>query len=636
MNGGTCIDGVDSFACSCPTGSAGVLCECDEKGDCADLPFWYRERPFRPITPKTTDEPLYFSEFPFLEKTTSMYVPDTTEVYDVSSTKKFKSFEISESFSYLDEVTPTFDFKSTEYSSASQILLSDTFRYSISESVDRVYSTTPSILTSPTMVNTIPSYIDSTLSLSDSLSSPYSGVSSTDIPYMSRTPALEYPEFSVPMTSRIMMDAPYTSTPSYADKMVPTPTIKDYATQLLTTPDFNYYSIEFTSPVFVQPTSPVYSFTTYTFSSTPSMTTPDIETDHETSTTSVLDYTTVTEDVISTDENYSSTTDSSTDTTSYFMNDESYVQTTTGNYTTDIISSNEASTEASETSIASVDTYTTSSESETEQFFTEDFLATSSDVTGSEIYPTDETNFFTTTSPEPSDVTPMVPENQVTESPELTTVMEVTEPTEGETTPTYFPSTTTEDSSVTQQVTSTDVDMMPDEETTVKYEVFSNVSQITDSDGITPTESTISVTEQRSTESSSPFVPEMISSETSVPEFESYTTLASVEEKITTERLDKVTKRPDQSIPQVATSTEMHDEISTKYSDVSSITPAAAVSTSSSSDVESTTKMAFGQTDGEGSVEQCEENKCLNGGTCISVSGITTVRYLVFHQINLC
>ncbi|KAF2352146.1 EGF-like domain [Trinorchestia longiramus] len=57
MNGGTCIDGVDSFACSCPSDNSGSLCECDEQGrNCLELPNWFQDRPYRPITP---DIPFY-------------------------------------------------------------------------------------------------------------------------------------------------------------------------------------------------------------------------------------------------------------------------------------------------------------------------------------------------------------------------------------------------------------------------------------------------------------------------------------------------------------------------------------------------------------------------------------------------
>ncbi|RXG67079.1 Protein eyes shut [Armadillidium vulgare] len=44
MNGGTCIDGVDSFQCSCPDYSSGVLCECLSSPhgvSCKELPSWF-------------------------------------------------------------------------------------------------------------------------------------------------------------------------------------------------------------------------------------------------------------------------------------------------------------------------------------------------------------------------------------------------------------------------------------------------------------------------------------------------------------------------------------------------------------------------------------------------------------------
>ena len=51
MNGGICIDGIDSFACSCPNKTSGVICECQESElglTCEDLPDWFEYHPFQP------------------------------------------------------------------------------------------------------------------------------------------------------------------------------------------------------------------------------------------------------------------------------------------------------------------------------------------------------------------------------------------------------------------------------------------------------------------------------------------------------------------------------------------------------------------------------------------------------------
>ncbi|XP_047473823.1 protein eyes shut-like [Penaeus chinensis] len=52
MNGGSCIDGIDSFFCSCPNAVSGPLCECaltDAGEECAELPSWFDGRPFQPV-----------------------------------------------------------------------------------------------------------------------------------------------------------------------------------------------------------------------------------------------------------------------------------------------------------------------------------------------------------------------------------------------------------------------------------------------------------------------------------------------------------------------------------------------------------------------------------------------------------
>ena len=54
MNGGVCIDGVDSFKCSCPDFASGVLCQCvnTSKGqECQPLPHWFENKPYQPNVP---------------------------------------------------------------------------------------------------------------------------------------------------------------------------------------------------------------------------------------------------------------------------------------------------------------------------------------------------------------------------------------------------------------------------------------------------------------------------------------------------------------------------------------------------------------------------------------------------------
>lgn len=67
MNGGTCLDGVDNFTCSCPPGLTGILCEClildDNQLDCE-----------------------YISPTPLFENTTSIYVTPTSHLYTIYRT----------------------------------------------------------------------------------------------------------------------------------------------------------------------------------------------------------------------------------------------------------------------------------------------------------------------------------------------------------------------------------------------------------------------------------------------------------------------------------------------------------------------------------------------------------------------
>ena len=87
MNGGTCIDGVDSFACSCSSDNSGVLCQCDlEGGKCDDLPNWFQDRPFRPILPRTTISP-FTSSLASHARTTVPYnfTEDSTDAVEDST-----------------------------------------------------------------------------------------------------------------------------------------------------------------------------------------------------------------------------------------------------------------------------------------------------------------------------------------------------------------------------------------------------------------------------------------------------------------------------------------------------------------------------------------------------------------------
>ncbi|XP_071532640.1 uncharacterized protein eys [Panulirus ornatus] len=58
FNGGECIDGVDSFLCSCPNSTSGDLCQCATTAEgqvCEELPLWYEDKPYQAIGPTKTE-----------------------------------------------------------------------------------------------------------------------------------------------------------------------------------------------------------------------------------------------------------------------------------------------------------------------------------------------------------------------------------------------------------------------------------------------------------------------------------------------------------------------------------------------------------------------------------------------------
>lgn len=91
MNGGTCLDGVDNFTCSCPPGLTGILCEClildDDQLDCE-----------------------YVSPTPLFENTTSTYITPTSQLYTIYSTSVETSTADSETSTSEDT---TFKYKTT-------------------------------------------------------------------------------------------------------------------------------------------------------------------------------------------------------------------------------------------------------------------------------------------------------------------------------------------------------------------------------------------------------------------------------------------------------------------------------------------------------------------------------------------
>ncbi|XP_050703068.1 protein eyes shut-like isoform X2 [Eriocheir sinensis] len=116
MNGGVCIDGVDSFKCSCPATTSGVLCQCvstTEGQHCQPLPYWFEDKPFQPNVPL---DPKFFGTYfnisyprndSFIED-----IPSPTLAEDVTSvidTAEFPRTVVTSDILMSSFITPTVD-----------------------------------------------------------------------------------------------------------------------------------------------------------------------------------------------------------------------------------------------------------------------------------------------------------------------------------------------------------------------------------------------------------------------------------------------------------------------------------------------------------------------------------------------
>jgi len=279
MNGGTCIDGVDSFTCSCPLESSGVLCHCDSLGNfCQDLPWWYQYRPYRPLPTVGSIDPEYFNlSVVYSTSSTFTTVTDDTivvteeiDVLPVFPTEFDGETYVTATPTYFIDVphmmTPTVPFASVKPSINFTTMDTDLYNSIMLESTDRVFPTTPIF---STITESLPTTLASTDVFPDvTVAATTDFISSMTSPSsIFTTSSLGYPEIEPTMT--LVKDQTYSVTPaldsSYyeLDKthLSPTPSIKDKPTSVLTTPDYDYYSIEYTSPTFVIPTSPIYSTT---------------------------------------------------------------------------------------------------------------------------------------------------------------------------------------------------------------------------------------------------------------------------------------------------------------------------------------------------------------------------------------
>lgn len=118
LNGGVCIDGVDSFKCSCPATTYGVLCQCistTEGQHCQQLPYWFEDKPFQPnipLDPKYFDAHFKISHLQndsFIEHIPSPTVRKDVYVTRVSDTAEFPRGIVTSDILMSSFIAPTVD-----------------------------------------------------------------------------------------------------------------------------------------------------------------------------------------------------------------------------------------------------------------------------------------------------------------------------------------------------------------------------------------------------------------------------------------------------------------------------------------------------------------------------------------------
>lgn len=138
MNGGVCIDGVDSFKCSCPAFASGVLCQCvntSEGQQCQPLPHWFENKPYQPNVPfdrKSFDIQFNIS-FPQNDSVTTVRDVYMTSVSDAA---EFPSAIVTSDHLVSSLRTPTFSFDPMDVFTPSPV---------ISAKISLVFSELPSI-----------------------------------------------------------------------------------------------------------------------------------------------------------------------------------------------------------------------------------------------------------------------------------------------------------------------------------------------------------------------------------------------------------------------------------------------------------------------------------------------------------
>lgn len=116
MNGGVCIDGVDSFKCSCPATTSGVLCQCvstTEGQHCQPLPYWFEDKPFQPIVP--LDPKFFGTHFNISSPLNESFIEDlpsptlAEDVTRIIDTAEFPRTVVTSDILVSSFITPTVD-----------------------------------------------------------------------------------------------------------------------------------------------------------------------------------------------------------------------------------------------------------------------------------------------------------------------------------------------------------------------------------------------------------------------------------------------------------------------------------------------------------------------------------------------
>ncbi|KAK7067859.1 hypothetical protein SK128_010504, partial [Halocaridina rubra] len=267
MNGGVCIDGIDSFLCSCPDSTYGILCQCVRTPDgiaCEDLPDWYEAKPYQPLGGAEGD--IYHHWFNISypkEKTTAPPEYDlpvsTTATDDIIYSTSVPVFDVPESSiispgdAFRTSVFPTIQITSTDvYTESSVISAKDL----------------PSV--SPTLFASVPYYVDDfTTSIFPSPSFFPTSMTRSEFFTVEPTPVLPdlasttlseedltsiIPD-SIPTSPSLFLDATYVLEDSYS-------TVSPELLSLSLIPDYEVSTLPFfQSSLFLEPT-PVLSIAT--------------------------------------------------------------------------------------------------------------------------------------------------------------------------------------------------------------------------------------------------------------------------------------------------------------------------------------------------------------------------------------